>query len=119
MGPFSISDSSCATMFRNSSNICHPNVCVRCARMDMVQRATAPMDPARLDAIEKGLIDPDESLPFRIVEVNGVGGHCGIVPLAHEIHLRVFESRSYLGFRSNAQEQRTSVVRQTLDQMTA
>ncbi len=49
---------------------------------------------------------------LRVVEIDEVGGRGGIVSLAHQVGLRVFEGAGHFHLVADAQEQRTRVVRE-------
>ena len=61
-------------------------------------------DLTGLDAIIKRLVERDECLALRMVEIENVSGRGGIVSLARQIRLRVFESAGHFHLTPDAQK---------------
>src|SRR3989442_4089375 len=91
-----------------------------CSRSTPATRRRPPArsetDPACLDALVGSLVEPNERVALRVGEVDGVGGGRGIVALAHEFGLRVFERGGHFDLAPDAQEERARVVGQALEQ---
>src|SRR5437762_13737806 len=73
----------------------------------------SPTDPAALDAVVCGLVEPDERMAVRVVEVDGVVGAGRVVALADQLVLGVFEGRRHVHRAPDAQEERARVVGMT------
>src|SRR2546422_1657969 len=77
----------------------------------------SPTDPAALDAVVGGLVEPDERMAVRVVDVDGVVGAGRVVALADELALRVLEGGRHVHRAPDAQEEGARVVGQTADKV--
>src|SRR5205809_5899938 len=73
----------------------------------------SPTDPAALDAVVCGLVEPDERMAVRVVEVDGVVGAGRVVALADGLALGVLEGGRRVHRAPYAQGERARVVGQT------
>src|SRR5579864_6444917 len=74
-------------------------------------------DLAGVDSIVERLVEPNERLALRIVEVDDVRGRDGIVPLANKIRLRVLEGGGHCDLAPQAHQERACVLGQLVDQV--
>src|SRR5215831_2563792 len=76
-------------------------------------------DLASLDLLVEHLIKPDKVSVLRMVEIDCVGGCQRIIPLAHQVGLGAFERAGEFKLGANADEERTRISGQPVDQMPA
>src|SRR2546428_14187112 len=71
-----------------------------------------PTDPAALDAVVCRLVEPDERMAVRVVEVDGVVGAGRVVALADGLAPGVLEAGRHVHRAPDAPEERVPVVGQ-------
>src|SRR5438445_524805 len=82
-------------------------------------RCRSQTDLAGLDALVERRVQPDECAAVRVVEIDDVDGGGRIVALADELALRVLEGGRHVKLAAEAQEQRTGILGQAVDEVGA
>src|SRR2546422_173597 len=82
-------------------------------------RCRSQTDLAGLDALVERRVQPDECAAVRVVEIDDVDGGGRIVALVDELALRVLEGGRHVKLAAEAQEQRTGILGQAVDEVGA